>query len=272
VLTLPGASGKTTQRGGVEVPEVTRCVKPAETSRDVEAVMTRVVVAVAAVSMLMTTAAGANPTQPDITVVRNGEERTVTLRAGALRITQTLGARSLNVQLTEGDDEVAFTADLDGRVTIRRGDAQRSFSVRAATEQDQAGLNAMLLGSRALAAFDDLMQSAWAHDAQVATVFRTAREVLRVLQTDHRSIEWMAAARPISSPMVLRVRQRLTPAQCWDTYARDVVHFTYELQSCLASVGAQWWNPLATAWCGYEYNLKSSLAAVWLLDCYGVRV
>ena len=233
--------------------------------------MTRVVVAMAAVSMLMTTTAAAS-TQPEINVNRSGEARTVTLRAGDLEVTQTLGSRRLDLQLRSGDDEVTFTADLDGRVAIRRGDAQATFSVRSATEQDQARLNALIGNSPALVAFDELIESGWAQQAEVATVFRTAREVLRVLQTDHRTIEPIVWSRPLSTPTVMRVAQRLSPAQCWSTYNRDVVYFTYQLQSCLAGVGAQWWNPLATAWCGYEYNLKSSLAAVWLLDCYGAMV
>ena len=231
--------------------------------------MTRVVVMMAAVWTLVAGTVYANGNEPDIKVVRSRDSRVVTLRAGTLGITQTLGPRQLEVQLLDGEDEVVFIADLDGRVEVRRGNAQRSFSVRSATEQDQAGVNAMLAESPALQAFDDLLSSSWAQHADVATVFKTAREVLRVLQTDHRGIEPIASTRPVSNPMLLRVRQRLSPAQCWDTYSRDVIYFTYQLQSCLAGVGAQWWNPLATAWCGYEYNLKSSLAAVWLLDCYG---
>jgi hypothetical protein len=116
-----------------------------------------------------------------------------------------------------------------------------------------------------------LLQSSWTRSAEVATVFKSAREVIRVLQADHNVVERVVAKRPTVAYSIVPVLQR-TPSQCWDAYTRDVVHFTYELQSCLNSASYAWWNPLATGFCAYEYNLKSSLAAIWLLDCYGVPV
>jgi hypothetical protein len=101
-------------------------------------------------------------------------------------------------------------------------------------------------------------------------MFVSTREVLRVLQGGTPNIAAMAM-RPTSAPATLILaRQRMSPSQCWDTYSRDVTKFTYDLQVCISWVDANWWNPLHLAWCAYEYNLKSSLSAIWLLDCYGV--
>jgi hypothetical protein len=242
--------------------------------------MTGVLIGIAAVWMFAgatTVAAASQPEEgvrPEIKVGRDGERRTVTLRAGALHVTQTLGPSRVDVWLALHDDQVRFAADLAGRVAVERRGEARGFSVRTATLADQAALNQLLVGSAALDAFDTLLESSWAQGSEAATVLKTTREVLRVLQNNEHAIATMAmAVTPTSGTPLLRpARQRLSPAQCWDTYSRDVIYFTYALQTCLSQVGAQWWNPLATAWCAYEYNLKSSLAGVWLLDCYGAWV
>jgi hypothetical protein len=106
----------------------------------------------------------------------------------------------------------------------------------------------------------------------MAALFTPTREWIRALQGVDVSVAQMAAAASMPQASIVPARQRLSPSQCWDTYSRDVVKFTYDLQSCLASLSGNWWNPLHTAWCAYEYNLKSSLAGIWLLDCYGVPI
>ena len=233
--------------------------------------MRGVVTSIAAMLVLATMSVRANEVKPGLKATRDRDGATVMVHAGGLTVTQTLSRTAVALRLVAQGDELVFIAELSGRVSVARSGERRSFSVKTSTADDQAALRRMLAGSPALNAFDVLLQSSWGQSAEAAAIFRSTREVIRVLQGEHQSIEAFAAARPLTSSIV-RVRQRPSPSQCWDTYSRDVVHFTYELQGCLYSVASQWWNPLATAWCAYEYNLKSSLAAVWLLDCNGVGV
>lgn len=234
--------------------------------------MTRVVIATTAVWVMTMTPALANTGRPEIKSTRQRDGATVTLQAGPLQVTQMLTSTAVKLRLTLAEDVLDFSADLAGNVSVARGDVRRGFSVRTATADDLVVLRRVIANSAALDAFDALLQSAWADSAEPAVIFRSTREVLRVLQGDQRSSESRVAVRPAPQASIVRVRQRLSPSQCWETYNKDVVYFTYQLQGCLSSVSSQWWNPLATAWCAYEYNLKSSLAAVWLLDCYGVGV
>ena len=231
--------------------------------------MTRVLMT-AAVWLAVLSPASAGTAAPDLKVVRDGERRIVTVRAGELTVQQTLTSKAFDLRIVSGTDDVRFSADLEGRVVVERDGQRRTLSMRVGSVQDHAAMKAMLMTSPALEAFDALMQSAWAQTFEPVQVLRSAREVVRVLQQDQPPIEFIAKRQPAPVASLVRVRQPLSPAQCWDTYARDVIYFTYELESCLDSASHQWWNPLATAWCSYEYNLKTSLSAVWLLDCYGV--
>ena len=231
--------------------------------------MTRVLIGMAAVWLMAVSPALANTTEPRITVARDGNQRTVTMQSGELHITQTLTPSGVEMRLAVAGDDLAFSGGLDGRVTLERGGERRIFLLRSATPEDRSTFNGLLAESPALAALDAVLGSDWGQTSPLATIFRTTREVIRVLQGDYASIISMMARRSTSNASLVPARQRLSPAQCWETYNRDVVYFTYELQSCLSQVSGQWWNPLATAWCAYEYNLKSSLAGVWLLDCYG---
>lgn len=237
--------------------------------------MTRVLIGLVMVWITTVTPGLARTPEPQIKTTREDGRATVTLHAGPLVVTQTLTRTAVDLRLVHHGDILQFSGDLDGRVAVARGGKQRAFSLRSAVREDQDVLNAILTGSSALAAFDALLESPWARSSEAATLFKSTREVIRVLQGEPSIAETIAqrpAATASVSSSIVRVRQRLSPSQCWDTYARDVIHFTYELQSCLNSASYQWWNPLATAWCAYEYNLKSSLASIWLLDCYGVPV
>ena len=234
--------------------------------------MTRLLIGVVMIWLIGVTPATAGPQAPELTTRRENGGATVTLTAGALTVTQTLTRSSVALKLVHLGDVLHFSGDLDGRVVVMRGGRQRAFSLRSALREDQEVLNDILSGSPALAAFDALLDSPWARTAETAAVFRSTREVIRVVQGDESAVMQMASRRPLATTAIIPARQRLSPSQCWNTYSRDVIHFTYELQSCLNSASYAWWNPLATAWCAYEYNLKSSLASVWLLDCYGVPV
>jgi hypothetical protein len=222
------------------------------------------------VGCLLAPSALAAAGQPLIKASREAGRVTVALQSGDLRVTESVTRQGLKLRLETDGDALVFSGDLDGRVVIERAGQQRSFMVSRATAIDQAAAVEMLAHSPALAAFDALLASPWA-STPPAMLFKSTRAVIRGFQGESMlPIHTLASAPPQSS--FRPVRQRLTPSQCYDTYAKDVVHFTYELQACIGMLPAQWWNPLATWFCAYEYNLKSSLAAIWLLDCYGVGV
>jgi hypothetical protein len=207
-----------------------------------------------------------------VTATRDGRDAaTITLRDGALTIVQHLTETALDLRLTQGEDDVRLVADLSGRVVVSGGGQHRAFLVRSATEDDVRVVRGIVERSAALAAFDRLLQSPWAA-TNAAVAFRSTRALIRVLEGDDNAIVEAPAPRVAPRTAIVLARQRLSPSQCWDTYSRDVVKFTYDLQSCLSQTSANWWNPLHVAWCSYEYNLKSSLASIWLLDCYGVPV
>ena len=234
--------------------------------------MTGGVIGVAVAWMLAASPAAAATGEPKIETMREANRTTVTLRDGDLTVTEIVTRSGVDLRLTHQDDTVRFAGDLAGRIVFERGGRSRAFGLRQAQAADHAALNALLADSAALGAFDKLLQSDWARSAESAVLFKATREVIRVLQGEP-SVVWQMATTPAApAASLVRARQRLSPSQCWDTYARDVIHFTYELQSCLNSASYAWWNPFATGFCSYEYNLKSSLAAVWLLDCYGVPV
>jgi hypothetical protein len=233
--------------------------------------MTRVLMGMTMVSMLATTSVFAYPKEPEVKIERDDERALVTLKAATFTLMETLTRSGVELRLEEGTDVVQFSADLEGQVVVTRGHRKRAFGLRSATFEDRAALVAMLAESPALAAFDRLLQSTWARSPR-ASLFTSTREILRVLEGDYTSVAQMMPVRRFETSASLRRVAQRSPSECWDTYARDVIHFTYELQSCLNSASYQWWNPFATAWCAYEYNLKSSLASVWLLDCYGVPV
>lgn len=208
-------------------------------------------------------------THPQITVSREKDQATIVLERGDLTVTQTLAGETVDLRLVQGADHVRLTADLEGRVRMERGERQHQFSMRTATPADQAAITALLAGSAAVPSFDAVMQSEWARTTKAAQLFTSARALLGVLQGDYQPVARMAAAVSTPAPTLMFARQRMSPSQCWDTYSRDVVYFTYELQRCMVEASYSL-NPLRSAWCAYEYNLKSSLSAFWLLDCYGI--
>lgn len=232
--------------------------------------MTRVSMGLAVVGALLLTPWAAAAAEPEFTSSRDGKRATMTLKTGGLTVIQTLSPAVLHFEVARAGDRVRVTGDLDGRVTVERAGTRRVVSMRG--DQDgRRAIHALVSDSSALAEFEALMQSPWARSSRDAVFFVSTREWLRVVQGESFDIaQMLATAAPAATPAGIRLIGQRSPAQCWDTYAQDVVKFTYDLQACLSQAAANWWNPLHTAWCAYEYNLKSSLSAFWLLDCYRV--
>jgi hypothetical protein len=185
-----------------------------------------------------------------------------------LKVTETLTSNTLDLRLTEGSDTVQFTGDLAGRVTVQREGQQKSLAVRTATESDQTAVLNLLAGSTALRSFDALMDTAWGRSAKPAAPFRSARALLALFRGDYAPTAAVVASMTSPRVSVMPVR-RDGPDACWSAYSHDVLKYTYDLEGCVAEARDSYF-PLALGWCAYEYDLKTGLAFVWLLNCYSL--
>jgi len=205
---------------------------------------------------------------PRVTGSRTNDRATLSLQSGTLQVIQQFTRDGFSLQLTDRGETVRFTGNLAGEVSIRRGGRQHGFSIRRPAPADQAAVEAVLIGSRTLPAFDRVMETPWAK-APVAAAFRSAHALVGVLRADQRPLATVASMAAASSPPQI-VRARADgPDVCWSSYTRDVLQYTYDLEGCVAEARDSWF-PLALGWCAYEYNIKTSLAAMWALDCYGL--
>jgi hypothetical protein len=148
---------------------------------------------------------------------------------------------------------------------------RHAFSLRSGTEADQTAVIALLAQSTAIKSFDSVMRSAWATSAKPAVVFRAAHSLIGALRGQDRAVAALfrtGVATPRASIVPVR---RDGPAACWDSYTRDVIRYTFELEGCIDEADDSIF-PLHLAWCAYEYNIKTSLALMWLLDCSGALI
>jgi hypothetical protein len=206
--------------------------------------------------------------RPQVSAERQGTHATITLRAGALHVVQTLTRDSIKLRLSSGGDLVEFRGDLAGRVTVQRGNQRHAFRVRTAGAADAAALVQMLNASPAVQQFDRVMQSDWASTTRAATPFRSAHVLLAVFRGDRQPTLALVTTPATSTSSITLVRSG-GPDACWSAYSRDVVQYTYDMEACVDEARNSWWLG-HLAWCAYEYNIKTSLAMLWLLDCYGV--
>lgn len=206
--------------------------------------------------------------EPRVRASKSPKQATISLQAGQLHVVQRLTRDAFDLHLTEGGDTVRFTGDLGGNVTVQRGTTQHGFSMRTAGPADQARLLALLAGSTALGRFDEVMNTAWGRSAKPAAVFRSAHSLLAVLRGNAQPVAALVAA--VATPKVTLVPARRDgPDACWSAYSHDVLRYTYDLESCIEESRSSFF-PLHLGWCAYEYNIKTSLAFVWMLDCYSV--
>lgn len=205
--------------------------------------------------------------EPRVKATRDQQQTTITLQSGSLRVVEKLTATMVDLQLIEGTDSVRFTGDLAGRVSVQRGGARRTLSVRTASAAEQAAVGALLAGSAALRRFDALMATPWGRSARPAGAFRSVHALVALFRGDYRPTAVVAA---MASPRVSLVPARRDgPDACWTAYTHTVVQYTYDLESCVGEASNSW-NPFHLAWCAYEYDIKTSLAFAWMLDCYGL--
>lgn len=212
---------------------------------------------------------------PRVTTTRGAGQAVVTVEANTVTVRQALTPDTFELQVRSAGDEVRVTGDRNGRVTLVRNGERHALDLRTATTVEQQRVEQLLARSPALANFDTLMASSWPRPAAVAVVLDAAKAMVALFRGQTpRPLAVVAAmdapgASAVSVTGLRRVAQKMSPSQCWDTYAHDVLKFTYELEACMAEATYSL-NPLRSAWCGYEYNIKATLSAFWLLDCYGV--
>jgi hypothetical protein len=227
------------------------------------------IAAVAFLAAMPAIVAAQSTTAPRVQVTRSGTQVTIAAKADAWSISQTLTPTTFDLRIGDAVDRVRFVGDKTGRLRIDRGGRTLVLTLLEETPvADLDKVKAMLAGSSALARFDRLMASDWARAAREAAAFDAPHAIVALLQGNAAPLEAVVQrARLAGEPRITTVAQQ-TASWCWRSYERDVLTYTYELESCVAE--ATWSiNPLRISWCAYSYNIKASLAFIWLLDCSG---
>ena len=230
--------------------------------------MARSLVGMAALAALLVVpgVVKAEPTAPRVNTTRTRDGATMTVREGGLMVSQSVTRQSFTLTVQQGADRVRITGDTGGRVSLSRRGRSHAFVVSTATAADAAKIAALVTGSAALGAFDALMASSWARRTEAAP-FVSAHAIVALLRSDVQPTRALVQrARAAAGPRLIAAQ--FTASQCWRSYERDVIGYTYELESCLEEASYSL-NPLRTMWCSYSYNLQTTLAFIWLLDCSG---
>lgn len=204
---------------------------------------------------------------PQIKVSHASGKKTVTLTVDRLRVSQRVSRSTFALTIAEGADVIHFSGDTAGLVVVQRAGQTVRFGLRTATPADVTAASSLLAASPALARFERFVESPWAKSTRGAAVFVSAHAMLSAVQGRASGVQRIV--RSMSSGTATGIRRVDSPEGCWNTYQADVIGYTYQLEACLADASNSW-NPLATAWCAYEYDLKAMLAFMWLLDCSGV--
>jgi hypothetical protein len=207
---------------------------------------------------------------PRIGVTRGDGRVVISLSADSLAVTQTLTARSFDLRVVFPGDAARITGDADGKIRVERGRRSMSFELRSATPDDAERVRAMLGDSLALTHFDRLMASGWAASRREAQVFVGTHAILGLLRGDMAPTSALVERASLDAqPRLITVQGGLSASECWRSYERDMVYYVWELRACIDEASNSY-NPLATAFCGYTFDLKATLAFFWLLDCHGL--
>ena len=206
-------------------------------------------------------------TTPRVTMTRGKETVTISARTERVRVSQTLTPRSFSLTVSDGRDAVEINGNTDGQVAVRRAGRTLALSLRDSAPREAEAVQALLRGSSAIARLGELASSSWGRSHRDAMVFVSAHAMAALLQGTAAPLKAVVHRFQASGEPVL-VRVQRTPGECWRAYERDVLSYTYDLEACIEESSASL-NPLRSAWCAYSYNLKATLAFVWLLDCNG---
>ena len=205
--------------------------------------------------------------QPRVTMTRGKGTMTIAARTESVRVSQTVTTNAFALTISDGRDSVEVSGNTDGQVVVRRSGRALTLSMRDATVPQVEAIRALLRESSAIARLGELASSAWGRSHKDALVFVSAHAMTALLQGHVGPVKALAQRFERDRQPAIRPAQ-MTAGQCWLAYQRDVLSYTYDLEACIAESSASL-NPLRSAWCAYSYNLKATLAFVWLMDCSG---
>lgn len=225
------------------------------------------VMAMALAGLPLSAAAQSAGTSPRVTMTRGKETVTISARTERVRVSQTLTPNSFSLTMSDGRDAVEISGNTDGQVAVRRAGRSLALSMRDSTEREVEAVQALLRGSSAIARLGELATSSWGRSHKDAIVFVSGHAMAALLQGTSAPLKAIVHRFQASGEPVL-VRVQRTPGECWRAYERDVLSYTYDLEACIEESRYSL-NPLRSAWCAYSYDLKATLAFVWLLDCNG---
>lgn len=220
-----------------------------------------------AMAWLPVGAAAQTTATPRVTITRGTDTVTVAARTERVSVRQTLTSTSFALTASDGRDAVNISGNTEGQIVVRRGGHALAISMRDATAPQVEAVRALLRESPALARLGELATSAWGRSHKGALVFVSAHAMASLLQGQVGPLKTMAQRFEREGQPAIRPVQ-MTASMCWKAYQKDVLDYTYELEACIQESSASL-NPLRSAWCAYSYNLKATLAFVWLMDCSG---
>lgn len=212
-------------------------------------------------------AAQTSGTTPRVTTTRGKGAVTISARTESVRVSQTLTPTSFSLTMSDGRDAVEINGNTEGQVAVRRAGRTLALSMREATVPQVEAVRALLRDSSAIRRLGELAASPWGRSNKDALVFVSGHAMAALLQGHVGPVKAMARRFETDRGPTMR-RVQMTASGCWFAYQRDVLSYTYELEACIQESSSSL-NPLRSAWCAYSYNLKATLAFVWLMDCSG---
>jgi hypothetical protein len=219
--------------------------------------------------LTLSTSATAQPA-PQYAVSRQGDKARLTMRSGEFRFEQVLSPTAFAFTIESGRDRVQIVGDHRGELRVLRGDVTRALNMAIASDEQLRELRAWLDDSIALRELGRVASEERQAKSRYAAFVENAHALVRTLQGDLRATGDLIVQRMARrSAGFQTVAQSRRADECWDGYSRSVLRYTYELEACVNEARSRF-NPIITAWCGYEYNIKATLAGYWLLDCNGI--
>lgn len=195
----------------------------------------------------------------------------LTVRNGDFRFEEVLSPTTFAFTIEVARDRVQVAGDDKGELIVVRGNRRHVLNMTVASDIHLREVRALLTGSPALAELERVARAERNTASKYAVFLQNAHALVRTVQGDMRATgALIVAAMARRSTGYVTVAQRRTRAdECWDGYVQSVLRYTYELEACVNEWRSRF-NPAITAWCGYEYNIKATLAGWLLLDCHGI--
>ena len=230
-------------------------------------------VGLAAAGVLLTVSTMATAQgMPEYSVARLHHKVILTVQHGEFRFEEVLSPRAFGFTIEFGRDRVQIAGDDRGALAVMRGSRKHAVDMAVASEAQLRELRAGLADSPALRELERVADAARQTESRYAALLQNANALVRTVQGDMRANDDLivqALAQREGGFKTVAARGSVGADDCWDGYVRSVLRYIYELEVCVGEARSRF-NPILTAWCGYEYNLNATLAGYRLLDCSGV--